>query len=617
MAKLDDRTKEVIKLLRLRLREGKLNLVDKRQLAQLNTGERTIEDIENERRLCKDSYIYFINQYIYVKNKFDNPATMPDILKERCQGDMIKFVLYEIQIQLADAIFNDDKVISTKSRQIGFTTTTLACALQLLTFNNNKTVLLYSKTEKDAIAALEELKFMYDNLPFFLRRTAIKRNEKQLTLGNRINNSKIVAQTAGRQSGRSQSATQLIADEADYIEGIESIYKAALFTIAATKGKIIVLSTPNIFGSQFYKMIRSAKEVDENGNTKSGFTLVEGPQDSIPYRDEAQYNEQCEMLNQDKKSIATELDMRQILPYETYFDEDKILSIKQIKETNMIVGIVKQYYPQQTDVDHIISVDVQEEGEHYNAIAVYNLVDKRIEATCLTRANIFDTILELSKMYTNETTGEQAKVIIERNRGFYLLKKFEENGLNHLLLPNIKYIKKTDTYDFDLDDDGNPLKLGFVTSDSKRKKMLISISNYVYKNNELPSDLIDECHKFVFKRGKPVGLEHDDLILSVSIAIFYDEILAIAKEKSKGDKRLSKFVKSYQKNAKVSHVDEASNKITDINDQLRNIILRNHLILNDTNLSGLEFEILEKSINDNGGSSKMKKAMSGLLFNIM
>jgi hypothetical protein len=54
---------------------------------------------------------------------------MPEILKNRCLGDMVKFVMYDIQIELATAIFNDDKVISTKSRQIGFTTTSLACAL--------------------------------------------------------------------------------------------------------------------------------------------------------------------------------------------------------------------------------------------------------------------------------------------------------------------------------------------------------------------------------------------------------------------------------------------------------------------------------------------------------
>jgi hypothetical protein len=36
--------------------------------------------------------------------------------------------MYDIQRELVNAIMNDDKVISTKSRQIGFTTTTLACA---------------------------------------------------------------------------------------------------------------------------------------------------------------------------------------------------------------------------------------------------------------------------------------------------------------------------------------------------------------------------------------------------------------------------------------------------------------------------------------------------------
>lgn len=115
--------------------------------------------------------------------------------------------MYDIQKQLVSAIFNDDKVISTKSRQIGFTTTSLAASVYLLTFNNNKTILLFSKSEKDAKDTLTELKFMYDNLPFFLRRAEYKRNEKELILGNKLNASKIIAQTTGRSSGRSHAAT--------------------------------------------------------------------------------------------------------------------------------------------------------------------------------------------------------------------------------------------------------------------------------------------------------------------------------------------------------------------------------------------------------------------------
>jgi hypothetical protein len=48
---------------------------------------------------------------------------------------------------------------------------------------------------------------MYHNLPFFLRRNCYKLNEKEIILGNKMNGSKIIAQTSGRQSGRSHSAT--------------------------------------------------------------------------------------------------------------------------------------------------------------------------------------------------------------------------------------------------------------------------------------------------------------------------------------------------------------------------------------------------------------------------
>jgi hypothetical protein len=50
-------------------------------------------------------------------------------LKSKVEDDKIKFEMYDIQRELVRAIMADDKVISTKSRQIGFTTTSLACSL--------------------------------------------------------------------------------------------------------------------------------------------------------------------------------------------------------------------------------------------------------------------------------------------------------------------------------------------------------------------------------------------------------------------------------------------------------------------------------------------------------
>ena len=194
--------------------------VDDIFLQKLLTKEIDYKQIQDEKIKCKEDIYYFIDEYIYVKNKFDNPDTIPEILKKRVINDKIDFIMYPIQRELVTAIITDDKVISTKSRQIGFTTTTLACATQLITFYNNKTVLLFSKSEKDAKDTLTEMKFMINNLPFFLRRSEYKQNEKEVALGGKMNASKVIAQTSGRQSGRSHSATQLVCDESDQIMGI-------------------------------------------------------------------------------------------------------------------------------------------------------------------------------------------------------------------------------------------------------------------------------------------------------------------------------------------------------------------------------------------------------------
>ena len=118
-----------------------------------------------------------------------------------------------------------------------------------MTFQHNKNVLLFSKSEEDAKSTLSEQKFMYINLPFYLRRKDYKNNEKTLALGNATNYSQIKVQTSGRKSGRSHSATFLILDEAEFIDNIQDIWKAAQFTLSATNGKAIVLSTPNMYDS--------------------------------------------------------------------------------------------------------------------------------------------------------------------------------------------------------------------------------------------------------------------------------------------------------------------------------------------------------------------------------
>jgi hypothetical protein len=66
------------------------------------------------------------------------------------------------------------------------------------------------------------------------------------------------------------------------------------------------------------------------------------------------------------------------LPYDTYFDENKILSIKDLRPIDVVCGSVNQYYKPEENKTYIIAVDCQEEGSHFNGIVVYCLEDKRI-----------------------------------------------------------------------------------------------------------------------------------------------------------------------------------------------------------------------------------------------
>jgi hypothetical protein len=227
------------------------------------------------------------------------------------------------------------------------------------------------------------------------------------------------------------------------------------------------------------------------------------------------------------------------LPYDTYFDNNKLLSIKKLKESSIVCGIVYQYHTPIPDDIYIISVDCQEEGTHNNAIVVYNLNKKYIAAIIATRMNIYETLLELSALYNN------AKIIIERNRGFYLIKKFEENGLENLLLPNIKYLSKTDKFEFDIDDNGNPNKLGFVTTKHTRNKLLIHLSNFIYKSKELPEPLLEEAKTFIIKRGRPIGIKSDDLLISTGIVILTAYVIEDSKNKSNTNKKLKYLINNY------------------------------------------------------------------------
>ena len=50
----------------------------------------------------------------------------------------------------------------------------------------------------------------------------------------------------------------------------------------------------------------------------------------------------------------------------------------------------------------------------------------------------------------------------------------------------------------------------------------------------------------------------------------------------------------------------------DINNQINNLVLRNHLIVNDSNMEGLQLKMLEQTLNQTGVPSKMRNALAAI-----
>ena len=574
--KFDKTDQEIIVNLLVKKEKGELSIIDEIYLNKLLKKEIDYRQIEQERLKSKEDAIYFLNNYIYVKNKINNLERVPEHLRKRIIGDKIKFELYPIQEKLARAILNHDKVISVKSRQIGFTTTTGALALQLITFFNNKSVILISKSEKAAIDTLSEIKFMYNSLPFFLKRRKKIDRESKLELGSISSSSSITSLTSGKNTGRSASATQLILDEAEFIKNIEELYAAAYPTLSATGGKIIILSTPYQYGSQFYNMVVAAEE------KRNGFILIKGHQKDIPGRDEEQYKDQCEGLGQDKNAIKTELEMQQILPGEPYFDEDKVMRLKEY-EVIENHGIFEIYTKPEEKRKYIISVDPSEDGNDYTVIFVIDIATKDVVAGARTKVDIIDELIAISRYYNN------AKIVVEKNRGFHIIVSFEKNGYEDLLAPNLKINQKTGKIEIDEN------KKGIQTSSSNRQEYFIEVSKQLNNAIGAPVQLKRELLEVIIKKGKPVGLNHDDAVLSLGIGLYYITLLSAASNsqiKNKYIKTITKYLQLENKNnvdinEEIENLKQLKQVPQEIDDELKKKIFKAAVDSNDFTLLSL------------------------------
>ena len=163
------------------------------------------EVIKQEYILCAKNPDHFMRKYCYIQHP--------------TRGRVL-FNLYPFQGKVLNLWKDNPYSIVLKSRQLGISTLAAGYSLWLMLFHKDKNVLCIATKQETARNMVTKVKFMFDNLPSWLKIQAEENNKLSLRLAN---GSQIKATSASSDAGRSEAVSLLLVDEAAFIEQIGEI----------------------------------------------------------------------------------------------------------------------------------------------------------------------------------------------------------------------------------------------------------------------------------------------------------------------------------------------------------------------------------------------------------
>ena len=238
--------------------------------------------IRSEYLKCAKDPVHFMRKYCYIQHP---------------QRGRIQFNLYPFQEKTLHLFRDNPYSIILKSRQLGISTLSAGYSLWMMLFQKDKNILCIATKQETARNMVTKVKFMYDNLPSWLKIPADENNKLSLRLNN---GSQIKATSASSDAGRSEAVSLLLIDEAAFIDQIGEIWASAQQTLA-TGGGAIVLSTPYGTGNWFHKTWVSAE------NKENDFIPIKLPWYVHPERDQEWRDRQDELLG-DPRMASQECD---------------------------------------------------------------------------------------------------------------------------------------------------------------------------------------------------------------------------------------------------------------------------------------------------------------------
>ena len=430
----------------------------------------------------------------------------------------IPFELYEFQ-EKSVREFKDHRFnIILKARQLGISTLTAGYALWMMTFHQDKNVLVIATKQEVAKNLVTKVRVMHANLPSWLKQRCVEDNKLNLRY---MNGSQIKAVSSGPEAARSEALSLLILDEAAFIDKIDDIWTAAQSTLT-TGGSCIALSTPNGVGNWFHKTWIDAEEA------RGMFNPIKLHWTVHPDREQSWRDEQDTLLG--PSSAAQECDCDFLTSGTGVIDPiilekmRKSLCIDPVEkrgiDSNMWVWEQPNY-----NKDYIVCADVgRGDSADYSAFHVIELESLTQVAEYKGRINTKDfgnMLVSISTEYND------ALLIVENNNiGWATIQQIIDRDY-----PNLFYTSKDLQY-VDVQhqvtnkhySEEKKMVAGFSTT-SKTRPLIISKLEEFFREESVvvrSNRLIDELLTFVYINNKAQAMQgyNDDLVMSFAIGLW-------------------------------------------------------------------------------------------------
>ena len=456
--------------------------------------------IKQEYLRCKKDPVHFMRKYCYIQHP---------------QRGRIQFNLYPFQEKVLTLMRDNPYSIILKSRQLGISTLTAGYSLWMMVFHKDKNILCIATKQETAKNMVTKVKFMYENLPSWLKVDTDENNKLNLRLKN---GSQVKATSASSDAGRSEAVSLLLIDEAAFIDNIGEIWASAQQTLA-TGGGCIALSTPYGTGNWFHQTWTRAE------SSENEFLPIKLPWYVHPERDQKWRDRQDELLG-DPRMAAQECDCDfntsgDIVFYPEYIEYYEKTYIKDPLEKRGADQNLWVWESPDYSRDYMVVADVARgDGKDYSAFHVMDIESNVQVAEYKGQIG--------TKEYGHLLVGiaseyNEALLVIENaNIGWATIQAAIDRNY-----PNLYYSPKTesnvDSY-FDKYMDTSRMTAGFTMSSRTRPMVIGKFQEYISDKGVTfqSKRLIEEMRVFIWKNGRGEAQQgyNDDLVMAFGIAMY-------------------------------------------------------------------------------------------------